>query len=288
MVSQWGLPIAQAVLDDFPFPLSIFRPDGLLVGTNEAGERFWGVPRDHSVGLFNPIQQPRSVEHGRMLKQVFAQAVQGQPYTTPPTQHDTPLSGMKEHHAQHTWITTTFFPLRDQWGKIGFVMAITQDVSVQVEQAHTLEAAQQELARQWDTIQVLSSPVIQVWDGILTVPIIGQLDARRATLITENLLEKIVATQAERVILDVTGVTVMDTQVASYVLTTASACRLLGSEVALVGISATVAQTMVHLGVDLSGIVTRANLQAGIAWAFAQQGLVVHQAKVHAHSGNNL
>jgi anti-anti-sigma factor len=246
------------------------------------------VPRDRSVGHFNPIEKPRSIEHGRLLKQVFAQVIQGQPHTTPPTRHEKPLSGEAATDNQSHWITTTFFPLRDQTRAIRFVMAITQDVSVQVEQAHNLEAAQQEIARQWDTIQVLSSPVIQVWDGILTIPIIGQLDARRAAIITENLLEAIVQTQAEHVILDITGVTMMDTQVASYVISTASACRLLGSEAALVGISPTVAQTMVHLGVDLSGIVTRANLQAGIAWAFEQQGLVVRREQAGTRSHNNI
>jgi rsbT co-antagonist protein RsbR len=94
-------------------------------------------------------------------------------------------------------------------------------------------------------------------------------------VITENLLEAIVRYQADIVILDITGVPVVDTQVANYLVTTTSACKLLGSRVVLVGIGGAIAQAMVHLGVDLSGIVTLANLQAGIAWTFDQLGLQV-------------
>ncbi|NJM07874.1 STAS domain-containing protein [Candidatus Gracilibacteria bacterium] len=101
------------------------------------------------------------------------------------------------------------------------------------------------------------------------------LDARRAIFVTENLLEAIVAHQCDIVIIDITGVPIVDTAAASSLLMTARAVALLGSRVVLVGVSAEVAQTLVHLGVDLSLFEIHANLQAGVAWAFAQLGLRV-------------
>jgi rsbT co-antagonist protein RsbR len=165
--------------------------------------------------------------------------------------------------------------MHDQDGHTSYVMALVNDVTAQMEQTQIIDAARQEIEQQRETIRTLATPVAQVWEGILTVPIQGALDAERAMAMTENLLEAIVAHQAEQVILDITGVPVVDTQVANYLLTAAHACHLLGSEVALVGISSSIAQTIVHLGVDLSGIITHTNLQAGIAWALKRQGLVV-------------
>jgi anti-anti-sigma regulatory factor len=134
---------------------------------------------------------------------------------------------------------------------------------------------QQQVQSQQETIQALSSPVVQVWDGILTIPIVGMVDPQRATRITENVLEAIVQHQADSIIIDITGVAMVDTQVANALLLMARACRLLGSDVVLVGIGSDVAQTMIRLGIDLSHIVTRADLQSGLAWALRRHGLAV-------------
>jgi rsbT co-antagonist protein RsbR len=138
------------------------------------------------------------------------------------------------------------------------------------------EQAQQDIIEsQQSAIQELSTPIIPMYEGILVLPIVGSIDSRRAGQIMEGLLEGISAHTADVVILDITGVPVIDTGVANYLLQSARAARLLGSTVVLVGIGAEIAQTVVQLGIDLTGIVTRANLQSGIEFALAAQGLAI-------------
>jgi rsbT co-antagonist protein RsbR len=120
--------------------------------------------------------------------------------------------------------------------------------------------------QQQDMIE-LSTPVIQVWDKILAIPLIGTLDSKRTQLIMEKLLEMIVSTSSLVAIIDITGIPMVDTLVANHLLKTASATRLLGAELIITGISPMIAQTMVHLGVDLSGITTRALMADGIKLA---------------------
>jgi rsbT co-antagonist protein RsbR len=125
------------------------------------------------------------------------------------------------------------------------------------------------------TISELLTPVIEVWDGILALPIVGSVDTARAQDMTETLLERIVATGSEIVLLDITGVPVVDTAVARHLLETVSAARLLGADVFIVGLSSRTAMTLVQLGIDLSHITTRATLAKGLALAFSRLELAV-------------
>jgi len=129
--------------------------------------------------------------------------------------------------------------------------------------------------QQRQTISELQTPVIQVWEGILALPIVGSLDTARTAEMNETLLQRIVDTGSEIVILDITAVPVVDTAVAKHLLETISAARLLGAEVYLVGLSTRTAITLVHLGVDLSGVVTRTSMAKGLEMAFARLGLEV-------------
>lgn len=131
------------------------------------------------------------------------------------------------------------------------------------------------IADQRLTITELQTPVIQVWDGILALPIVGGVDTARAQDMNEALLERIVATGSEIVLLDITGVPVVDTAVARHLLETVSAARLLGAEVFIVGVSSRTAMTLVQLGLDLSHVTTRASLAKGLELAFARLGLEV-------------
>jgi rsbT co-antagonist protein RsbR len=140
-----------------------------------------------------------------------------------------------------------------------------------VEQA----ALQETIAQQRATISELQTPVIQVWEGILAMPIVGTVDTARAQDMTEALLERIVATGSEIVLLDITGVPVVDTAVARHLLETVAAARLLGADVLLVGLSSRTAMTLVQLGIDLSHVTTRATLAKGLELAFRRMGLTV-------------
>jgi rsbT co-antagonist protein RsbR len=129
--------------------------------------------------------------------------------------------------------------------------------------------------RQRQAISELQTPVMQVWDRILALPIIGSVDTARTQEMSEALLQKVVDTGAEIVLLDITGVPVMDTAVAKHLLEMVTAARLLGAEVMIVGMSTRVAITLVHLGIDLSGIMTRTTLAKGLELAFAHLDLEV-------------
>ena len=140
-----------------------------------------------------------------------------------------------------------------------------------VEQA----ALRDTIAQQRATISELQTPVIQVWEGILALPIVGTVDTARAQDMTEALLERIVATGSEIVLLDITGVPVVDTAVARHLLETVAAARLLGADVLIVGLSSRTAMTLVQLGIDLSHVTTRATLAKGLEFAFRRLGLAV-------------
>lgn len=138
-----------------------------------------------------------------------------------------------------------------------------------------LAEREQDLANQRLLIQELSTPIVPIHEGVLVLPLVGAIDSRRATQIMESVLERIVGYQADVVILDITGVPVVDTGVANHLLQMARAVKLLGAEVVLVGIGAEIAQTIVQLGVELRDVTTRANLQAGISYALERQGFAI-------------
>ena len=118
--------------------------------------------------------------------------------------------------------------------------------------------------RQTQEILELSTPVIEIWQGIVAVPLIGSLDSERAQHLMEELLERIVATHARFALLDITGVPGVDTQIAQHLIETIGAVRLLGSRVILTGVSPAIAQTLAHLGIDLSGISTQSSFAQGL------------------------
>lgn len=131
------------------------------------------------------------------------------------------------------------------------------------------------LSEQRKTISELQTPVIQVWAGVLALPIVGTVDTLRAQEMNEALLERIVETGSEIVLLDITGVPIVDTAVARHLLETVAAARLLGAEVMIVGLSSRTAMTLVQLGLDLAGVTTRATMAKGLELAFGRMGLEV-------------
>lgn len=131
------------------------------------------------------------------------------------------------------------------------------------------------IARQQEEMLELSTPVVKLWDGVLALPIIGTLDSSRTQTIMENLLEKIVDTGAELAIIDITGVPTVDTLTAQHLLKTVTAARLMGAECIISGIRPQIAQTIVHLGVELGDIVTKASLADAFRVAMQRTGHVV-------------
>lgn len=129
---------------------------------------------------------------------------------------------------------------------------------------YTMEVFQQSreetIERQKQEMLELSTPVVQLWENILALPLIGTLDSERTQIVMENLLQKIVETRSSIAIIDITGVPIVDTLVAQHLLKTVAAARLMGADCIISGIRPQIAQTIVHLGVDLTAIITKATL----------------------------
>lgn len=134
------------------------------------------------------------------------------------------------------------------------------------------------IVRQQHELLELSTPVIKLWDGVLAVPVIGTLDSSRAQIVMETLLERLVNTGSELAIIDITGVPTVDTLVAQHLMKTVTAIRLMGAESIISGIRPQIAQTIVHLGIDLQGIITKSTLADALATAMRMTGHTVTRA----------
>jgi rsbT co-antagonist protein RsbR len=137
-----------------------------------------------------------------------------------------------------------------------------KDTLAKHEQANRdLEAKLQMIEMQQAAIRDLSTPIIEVWVGVLCLPVVGIVDSQRSAEMTETLLEMIVSKQARTAIVDITGIDVMDTKTADHFIKMAKAVRLLGAECIISGINPSIAQTLTHIGVDLTGVRTMRNLR---------------------------
>jgi rsbT co-antagonist protein RsbR len=137
----------------------------------------------------------------------------------------------------------------------------------------TIQQAREDIIkRQQEELLELSTPVIKLWHGVLAVPMIGILDSNRTQIVMETLLQKIVETESELAIIDITGVPTVDTLVAQHLLKTVSAIRLMGADCIISGIRPQIAQTIVHLGIDLQGISTKATLAEALSLALQRTG----------------
>lgn len=144
----------------------------------------------------------------------------------------------------------------------------------------TYAAAREEVInRQSEELLEVSTPVIEVWQSILILPLMGTLDTRRAQMFMERLLNGIVERQAEVALVDITAVPTVDTRTGQHLIEAISATRLLGAQVVLTGVSPPIAQTLVHLGLNLEGIVTRSSLSSGLRYALDNLGLEVGSKK---------
>jgi len=167
----------------------------------------------------------------------------------------------------------------------------TWNASVLLDQLglYTTEMAQKSreatIARQQQELLELSTPVVELWEGILALPLIGTLDSARTQVVMENLLQRIVETGSAIAIIDITGVPTVDTLVAQHLLKTVAAARLMGADCLISGIRPQIAQTIVHLGVDLGNITTKASLAAAFAVALQRTGLSVQSRTEGKGSG---
>src|SRR5262249_50757181 len=148
--------------------------------------------------------------------------------------------------------------LRDSSGKLKAFGKVIRDLSDRKQADETLRQQSR------DVMEMATVPVVQVWEGVLLVPLIGMLDSARTQQLMERLLQRLTETTSPVALLDITGVPTIDTQTAQHLIETIKAVRYIGAEVVLTGVRPVIAQTLVHLGVDLSGVATRASLASGL------------------------
>lgn len=166
------------------------------------------------------------------------------------------------------WTQSIYSPVRNQVGRIYQVIGTAIDVTLRKRrEADELKHREALIKEQASVLTELSTPLLTISDQVVVMPLIGTIDSLRAQRIMEALLHGIAGTRAQVAIIDITGVVVVDTQVANTLISAAQAVNLLGTKVALTGIRPEIAQTLVSLGVDLRGIMTYGTLQAGIAYA---------------------
>ena len=172
----------------------------------------------------------------------------------------TPKLGIDERFETESgvsWVSTSKIPYFDEKGEVVGVIGVSLNITER-------KLAEERIQQQTKEIMDLSTPVMQVWQGVVVAPLIGSLDSQRTQQFMERLLGRIVETNSPVALVDIMGVPTIDTQTAQHLIETISAVRLLGAQVVLTGVRPAIAQTLVHLGIDLSGIMTRASLSAGL------------------------
>jgi PAS domain S-box-containing protein len=230
-------------------PLVTISPEGKITDVNGATEQITGRSRTELIGtdFCDYFTEPDKAREG--YQKVFRDS----------QVRDYPLE-IRRRDGRRIAVLYNASVYRDEQGEVIGVFAAARDIT-------EMKLAEERIRQQSNEILELSTPVMQVWKGVVAVPLIGTLDSQRTQLFMERLLERIVETNSPVALVDIMGVPTIDTQTAQHLIETITAVRLLGAQVVLTGVRPAIAQTLVHLGIDLSGITTRSSLAAGLAVA---------------------
>jgi rsbT co-antagonist protein RsbR len=231
--------------------------EGVILSWNEGARRLKGYEQDEIVGRHASVfYTEQDVQSGVLEKELDTAVRTGRVET----------EGWRvRKDGSQFWCNMIMGPIRDAAGELVGFVRVGRDLTDQREQARLVQ-------RQRDEILELSTPVIQVWDNVLVLPVIGTLDSVRAARLTEALLERIALIQAEVVILDISGVPAIDTDVAQHLLRTVEAARLMGTTSILSGVRPETAQAIVHLGIDLGALRSRNSLKDALQLALTLVG----------------
>lgn len=242
------------------YAIVMLDPEGRVVSWNAGAERIKGYTREEIVGKhFSCFYPPEAIERHVPEEELKAAAKLGR-------FEDEGFRVGKDGHA--FWANVVISSLRDKGGKLRGFAKVTRDLTER-------RQAEERIQQQSKEIMELSTPVMQVWQGVVVAPLIGSLDSQRTQQFMERLLDRIVETNSPVALVDIMGVPTIDTQTAQHLIETVSAVRLLGAQVVLTGVRPAIAQTLVHLGINLSGIITRSSLAAGLLVAFEVLNLQV-------------
>ncbi len=238
----------------------LLDPEGHVISWNPAAERLKGWKASEIIGQpFTRFYPVEDVEHGKPSRELEVAAAEGR-------FEDEGWRMRKD--GSRFWANVVITALRDG-GKLRGFGKLTRDLTERKRAEDRIKRQAQEI------LEMATVPIVQVWKGIVLVPLIGTLDSARTQQLMERLLERVTETESPVAVFDITGVPTIDTQTAQHLLETVSAVRLLGADVILTGVRPVIAQTLVHIGVDLSTISTRSSLAAGLQTALGLLGLTV-------------
>ncbi|MFZ6181457.1 STAS domain-containing protein [Nannocystis pusilla] len=276
----------QAMVGNTALSVQVCDAAGRVVEVNQGFEKLWKLGLDVVRG--HVILDDLQLEPSGSLAGVRRAYATGEATRLPAIRYD-PRHTEGVSAGSAGWVASSIYPVKDEEGRLVEAVVMHYEIGELARseeelraQNEALEAAVAErtaalsehirlLHAQQQAIRELSTPVIRLWEGILALPLIGVIDADRAAQIMENLLAAIVEQRASQVILDVTGVPVIDTAAASHLFETVGAARLLGVHCIVVGISPKMAQTLVALDVDFTRVTTAPSLQEGLRLALARR-----------------
>lgn len=269
----------QALLDGGIVSMMIYDRESRVLEVNRRWEQLWNL-RLQDVTEWRLLTDEQVSANGSMplVERAF---LQGEATTLPTIRYD-PLQADALQKGAARWVASSLHPIRDEAGNVREVLQIHVDVGdiKQTEEELRIQTAQLEAAiaertqrleeqlrvseEQQRAIAALSTPVLRLWDGILALPLIGRVDAERAARILDVLLQAIVDTQAEHVIIDVTGVPFVDADGAHHLRATARASSLLGAQCVIAGISPAMARTLIETNLGFEDVPMVATLQDGL------------------------
>ncbi len=243
------------------FAIVLLDTDGKILSWNPAAQRLKGWTANEIVGQsFTKFYPLEDVEHAKPKRELEIAAAEGR-------FEDEGWRVRKD--GSRFWANVVITALRDQDGRLRGFGKLTRDLTERKQAEDRIRRQAQEI------LEMATVPIVQVWKGIVLVPLIGTLDSARTQQLMERLLDRVTETESPVAVIDITGVPTIDTQTAQHLLETVAAVRLLGADVILTGVRPVIAQTLVHIGVDLSTISTRSSLAAGLQTALELLGLKV-------------
>jgi PAS domain S-box-containing protein len=243
------------------YAIILLDPQGRVLTWNAAAERIHGWKGPEIIGQpISLFHTPEQNEHGRSPLALEIAARDGS------FEED---DWRTRKDGSRYWAITLITALRDSNGSLKGFGKVTRDLTQRTVGIERIKAQAAQI------LEMATVPLVQVWEGIVLVPLIGTLDSLRTQQLTERLLQRITETDSPIALLDITGVPTIDTQTAQHLIEMIAAVRLLGSEVVMTGVRPIIAQTLVHLGIDLSNVTTRPALAAGLRMAMKSLDLVV-------------
>ena len=242
------------------YAIVMLDPGGNVVSWNAGAERIKGYRREEILGKhFSCFYPEDAIQRGLPERELRVAAKEGRFED----------EGWRVRKGGKTfWASVVLTAIHEKDGTLRGYGKVTRDLT---ERKQTEERLQQQSRE----IMELSTPVMQVWQGVVVAPLIGSLDSQRTQQFMERLLNRVVETNSPMALVDIMGVPMIDTQTAQHLIETISAVRLLGAQVVLTGVRPAIAQTLVHLGIDLSDITTRSSLAAGLLVALDMLNLQV-------------